>query len=124
MKKFCLFIPSLLLSFLALAACTSEKGPIEISGAEPPFLRQGSSRVEVTIRGSGFEEGAELEFLTKDGHKAEGLTVHSVRVVDSRTLQATVSADAQAPPGAFDIRVTLADRTGKGTELFGVVARQ
>ena len=109
---------------LALQGCSEEVQPIQVTQVEPAFVRQGDSRIEVTVRGRGFVEGAKIEFLVAGSDQPGEISVHSVRVIDSETMLVTVSADAQATPSAFDVRITFQERTGKGTELFGIAPRQ
>lgn len=123
-KNPAILLTAVFFSCLALPGCSEEAQPIEVTQVEPGFVRQGDSRVEVTVRGRGFAEGAQVEFLLPGTEQAGEITIHSVRVIDSETMVVTVSADPQATPSAFDVRITFQDRVGKGTELFGIAPRQ
>ncbi|HSR51341.1 MAG TPA: hypothetical protein VLV83_10970 [Acidobacteriota bacterium] len=121
----------LVLTAVTLAGCGAsapedkpQSSAIQILQAEPGFMHPGDTEVEVTLRGRGFAPGARVEFLISDtGNPAQGLTVHSVDFVDAETLKVSLSADAQAPPSILDVRVVVGQRSGSGTELFGVASK-
>ena len=110
----CLFV-------LVLAACRSSPPPA-VESTDPPYLEQGVQDVDVTIRGAGFDPNSRVRIRVSGTDAAGGVTVNSTRYVDARTLISNVDVAPDAATGVFDVEVEAGGRTGKGVEVFGVVA--
>lgn len=96
---------------------------IQVSDAIPNSGEQGTVSLNVTIKGRGFKNGAIAKFLKAGTTDPAGVTVTSTQFVSSTDLLATVNIADTATIGNFDIQVLSGGRTGKGTDLFSVVAK-
>ena len=97
---------------------------IQVTSANPNTGDQGTLGLNVTIGGKGFKKGAKANFYLKGTTNPAGITVRATKFVSDASLVATIDIAAGATPDDFDIVVANADgRTGKGTELFAVLAK-
>ena len=94
---------------------------VRVTSAEPASAVQGTTSLEVTIGGSGFDNSAAVKFLVTGTTNPGGVVVKKVVVVNAKKLVATIDVQGDAVVGQFDIEVSLtSDRKGKGTTLFSV----
>ncbi len=106
------------------AVPTASAQTISVTEAVPPTGEQGAFNLPVTIKGKGFKNGAQVKFYKGGTSDPSFINVKSTKFVSSTELLATIDiADLEAALGGFDIEVAVAGRTGKGTELFSVVAK-
>ena len=77
---------------------------VSVNGISPDSVVVGGS-VDVTITGSGFQDGASVSL---EGGQGPALVVSNVVVVNSTTIEATISIKAGGPPRnrLWDVRVT------------------
>jgi hypothetical protein len=97
-------------------------GQVEIESADPGFTKQGAQNIDVTVKGEGFEPGAEVRFFVTGTEDAGGITVNSTRFVDSNTLVGNIDVAPDATTGTYDVLVQVSGRTGKGVEVFGIAS--
>ncbi len=97
---------------------------IEVNSADPSVAAQGTVNLNVTIKGKGFRRGAVARFLvTGTAANTGGITVNATTFVGPNEVIANIDVSDTAELAKFDIEVQNADgRTGKGIELFDVVA--
>jgi hypothetical protein len=95
---------------------------ITVTSTNPSSADQGTT-LDVTIKGSGFKKGAKSQWLVTGTTDPGGVTVNSTTLIDSNTLVAniTIAPDAQTEL-KYDVEVYSAGRTGKGIEVFSVIA--
>jgi hypothetical protein len=94
---------------------------VKVTSAEPASAAQGTTSLDVTIGGSGFDDSAAVKFLVAGTPTPGGIVVTKVVVVNPKKLVATIDVEGDAVVGQFDIEVSLSsDRKGKGTTLFSV----
>ena len=94
---------------------------VRVTAADPASTSQGTTGLNVTISGSGFNASASVKFLVTGTTNPGGIEVTKVVVVNSKKLVATINAASDATVAQFDIEVSLSgDRKGKGTTLFSV----
>ena len=107
------------------AVPTASAQSISVTAADPPTGEQGTLNLSVLIKGKGFKNGAKAKFYMSGTTDPAGVNVKSTKYVNSTQLVATIDIADAAALALFDIEVSLADgRTGKGTELFSVVAKK
>jgi len=117
--------------FLSLALLTGALGlsspataqNIQVTSADPSSAPQGTVNLSVRIKGKGFKPGAEARFFVTGTSNPGGVTVHATTFVNPSELVANIDIDDAAVLGSFDIEVLAAGRTGKGIELFAVLAK-
>ena len=98
---------------------------ISVTAADPPTGEQGTLSLSVTIKGKGFKTGAQSQFFKTGTTNPAGVTVRSTKYVSATQIVATVDIADTAALAQFDIQVQNTDgRTGKGTELFSVLAKK
>jgi uncharacterized delta-60 repeat protein len=98
---------------------------ISVTAADPPTGEQGTLNLNVIIKGKGFKNGAKAKWFKTGTTDPAGVNVKSTQFVSSTQLIATIDIDDAAALAKFDIQVANADgRTGKGTELFSVLAKK
>lgn len=94
-------------------------GP-SVSGTDPAYGRQGDTRLDVRILGSGFDQGTTAAW-ERDGVPDPAVTVHGTRYVSSRELVATISIAPDATLDFYDVAVyTSSRKKGIGMEMFEV----
>jgi uncharacterized delta-60 repeat protein len=98
---------------------------ISVTAADPPTGEQGTLNLSVIIKGKGFKTGAKAKWFKTGTTDPAGVNVKSTQYVSSTQLIATIDIADAAALSKFDIQVANADgRTGKGTELFSVLAKR
>ena len=97
---------------------------ISVAAADPKVGEQGTLNLSVKITGKGFKNGAKAAFFKTKTTDPAGVNVKSTQFVSSTQLVVLVDIADAAALTMFDIQVANTDgRTGKGTELFSVVAK-
>ena len=96
---------------------------IQVTSANPSSAAQGTVNLNVTINGQGFKKGVLAKFYVTGTTDPGGVAVNSTTFVNSSELVANINVSQNGSISKFDILVTNTNgRTGKGTELFAVVA--
>jgi hypothetical protein len=108
---------------LLLVPATASAQKISVKSATPSAGEQGSIDLDVVIAGSGFGNGAKAHFFLSGTENPDGILVKNTRFVSSTQLVATIDIADTASLSYFDIRVVLAGRSGKGTDLFQVIQK-
>jgi len=115
---------ALLFGLPGVGAVQPASAQILVTAADPPAGEQGALNLSVKITGKGFKNGAKAKFLKTGTTDTAGVNVKSTQFVSSTQLIATVDIADAAALSLFDIQIANTDgRTGKGTELFSVVAK-
>ncbi|HSF16315.1 MAG TPA: hypothetical protein VLK65_12265 [Vicinamibacteria bacterium] len=96
---------------------------IKVDTADPPSAPQGTVNLNVTIRGSGFKNGAKSNFFVSGTQDPGGIGVKQTTFVSSTELLANIDIADTAVIAKFDIEVLSGGRRGKGTELFAVTEK-
>ena len=96
---------------------------ITVKSAAPPSGAQGTINLNVKITGSGFAPGAKAEFLKSGTVDPDGIRVNTTSYVSNTELTAHIDIADTAALSLFDIKVSAAGRSGKGTDLFRVDAK-
>lgn len=120
----CLALPRVVIVAFALVATCSPcvlAQRIEVNEANPSYAEQGTTNLEVTIKGKGFRNGSVAEFVIAGTENPGGITVNATHFVDGNTLRSNIDVASNANLSKFDIIVSFNRRTGKGKELFAVV---
>ena len=117
---------SVIVIFVAFIAAMFLAGPVAaqdivVSAADPASAAQGTTGLSVRITGKGFKRGATARFLRTGTSDPDGIVVNSTTYVSSDELIANIDVSPQTSLDKFDIEVSAAGRTGKGTEMFGVI---
>jgi hypothetical protein len=112
------------LVLLALGPVGAAWAQVLVTAADPSSATQGTTSLDVTISGSGFDSTAQVQFLVTGTENYGGIVVKKVSVRSSKRLVATIDVADTAVVDRFDIAVTLSgDRKGKGTTLFAVLRK-
>jgi len=93
---------------------------ITVKAAGPPSATQGTTSLNVKITGSGFAPGAKAEFLKSGTVDPDGIKVNTTSYISNTELTANIDIADTAALALFDIKVSVAGRSGKGTDLFRV----
>jgi hypothetical protein len=94
---------------------------VTVSTTTPNNAPQGTSGINITISGSGFESGAKATWLVSGTTDTGGVTVNSTTFVNSSQLVANISIANNATTGGYDVAVTTnSGRTGVGSDAFTV----
>ena len=96
---------------------------IEVNSADPASAEQATLDLDVVIKGNGFGQDSEVEFLVTGTTDPGGIQVNSVAVKGPKRLVANIDVAESAVVGDFDIEVRSNGRRGKGTELFTVLEK-
>ena len=96
---------------------------IKVTSADPPSAPQGTVNLNVTIRGSGFKNGAQANFFVTGTQNPGGIVVNQTTFLSSSKLVANIDIAEAAVISKFDIEVLSNGRRGKGTELFAVTVK-
>ena len=96
---------------------------IKVTSADPPSAPQGTVNLNVTIRGSGFKNGAQGNFFVTGTQNPGGIVVNQTTFLSSSKLVANIDVADTALISKFDIEVLSNGRRGKGTELFAVTEK-
>ena len=83
--------------------CFTVNAKPTLTDVQPDSLGQGATAQDLTLTGSGFQDGATVSF------SGTGITVNDVTFVDSTELTANVTVSGTATPGARDVTVTNPD---------------
>ncbi|MCL5287222.1 MAG: delta-60 repeat domain-containing protein, partial [Acidobacteria bacterium] len=121
-----LFSLSVLLVLVAglAGAPASQAQDVQVTSADPPAAEQGTITLDVTIKGKGFKNGALAKWFVTGTTNPGGVTVNSTTFISGSELRANITVADDATIASFDILVTNTNgRSGKGTELFAVVAK-
>jgi hypothetical protein len=112
---------------LGLGVCLTGAQPaaaqIQVTGTNPSAAPQGTINLNVTIAGSGFKKGASAQWFVTGTTNPGGVTVNSTAFNSSSKLTANITVSDTATIANFDVQVTSAGRTGKGTELFAITTK-
>lgn len=115
---------SVCLSVLAFPAPWAGAQEIAVTSAIPAAAEQGTVNLNVSIKGKGFKRGAVARFLLSGTNNPDGIRVNSTTYLGPGELIANIDIADGASTSKFDIDVMLLDgRTGKGIELFSVLAK-
>jgi hypothetical protein len=112
-----------LLALVSVGAPPAAAQQIQVTAADPPTGEQGTVNLSVKVTGKGFKPGAQAKWFVTGTTNPGGVTVNSTAFVSSTELTANITIDDAAVISNFDIQVQSGGRTGKGTELFAVVAK-
>jgi hypothetical protein len=97
---------------------------IQVTSADPPAAEQGTINLDVVIKGKGFKNGAQAKWFVTGTTNPGGVTVNSTTFISPTELRANITVADDATISTYDIQVTNSNgRSGKGTELFSVVAK-
>ena len=111
----------LLIAILGVAAPVNAFAQkITVKAATPPSGTQGTASLNVKITGSGFAPGAKAEFLKSGTVDPDGIKVNTTSYISNTELTANIDIADTAALSLFDIKVSAAGRSGKGTDLFRV----
>ena len=109
---------------LALAPMGVAWAQVKVTSADPASTTQGTVSLDVTINGSGFDNGSTARFLVTGTTIDGGISVQKVVFKNSKQLVATIDVADAATASKFDIEVTTTTgRKGKGTTLFSVLRK-
>ena len=109
---------------MLLAPAGAAVAQVQVTSADPTSASQGTVSLEVTINGTGFDNGSSVKFLVTGTADEGGIVVKKVVYRNSKRLTATIDVSDSAATSKFDIEVTTTTgRKGKGTTLFTVVAK-
>lgn len=116
--------PAVMLTLLAVTQAwlaNPALAQISVTSANPNTAVQGTTNLDVTVGGKGFQAGAKAQWFISGTTNPGGVTVNSTTFVNSTTLTANITVSGTASVGNFDIVVkNTSGRTGKGSELFAV----
>lgn len=119
---------------LGVAACGEPKGmPLEPAFAKPsgdptvaatdPDTAVQDTTLDVTVSGTGFDNGSSAEWLLA-GVADPRVRTNSTRYVSTRSLVANITIASDAVPAKYDVAVTTSNgKKGIGTERFVVQLR-
>jgi hypothetical protein len=96
---------------------------VQVTSTSPSAAPQGTINLDVTINGSGYKRGATAQWFITGTTNPGGVTVNSTSFRSSSQLIANITVATDATISGFDVQVTSAGRTGKGTDLFAVTAK-
>lgn len=96
---------------------------VQVNSTSPNAAAQGTTSLNVTINGNGFKRGAVAQWFVTGTTNPGGVTVNSTTFNTSTRLTANITIASDANISGFDVQVTSAGRTGKGTDLFAVTAK-
>jgi hypothetical protein len=106
---------------LALVACRAATGQITVISSTPNNAQQGTTALNVTVSGSGFEKGAKATWYVSGTTNSGGVTVNSTTFANSSTLVANITIAGNATVGSYDVAVKNSNgRTGVGSDAFTV----
>ena len=121
--RVCVLRAMLLAVLCVVAASSRANAQISVTLATPNSATPGTINLDVTVNGKGFKSGAKAQWFVTGTTNPGGVTVNSTKFVSSTALTANITVSDTAVLANFDVQVMNTDgRTGKGTELFAVVA--
>ncbi len=106
-----------------LVAGTAAAQKITVTAATPASGEQGTTSLVVKISGKNFAPGAQSQFFKSGTTDPSGITVHGTQFVSATEVDATIEIADTASLALFDIQVTAASRSGKGSDLFQVIQK-
>jgi len=134
MPRLRMFFRLVPLALLASLACTGPQDPAlepafakapadpTVTAADPDTAVQDTT-LDVTVIGTGFDNGSTAEWLLA-GVPDPGVHTNSTRYVSTRTLVANITIAGDAVPAKYDVAVTTTKgKKGIGTEMFVVQLR-
>ena len=110
-----------LLSLVGPAGSTAQQ--IQVSSTNPNSAAQATTNLNVTINGKGFQKGAAAKWFVTGTTNPGGVTVNSTTFNTTTQLTANITVAADATISGYDVQVTAAGRTGKGSDLFAVTQK-
>src|SRR5690242_730279 len=91
-----------------------------VTSASPSYAYQGTVNLDVTINGSGFDQGTKASWYL-NGLPSAKITVNSTSYVSASQLIANISVASDAAINAYDIVVTTSTtKQGIGSDCFAV----
>ena len=78
---------------------------VTVTGMSQTAVSRGATDLPVTITGTGFEPGSQVEIPNSDSSSAGAVTVSNVTVVSDSEITATLSVPLGSPIGPRDVRV-------------------
>ena len=115
MRKYLLFTIICLATGLVVTPFnTFAAAKIKISQVTPKVVKQNDIKI-LSIKGSGFQKGAELDL-------GEGITVLSANITNKK-IKAQITADLDAPIGKRDVVITNPDGE-KGQKKRGLLVKK
>jgi hypothetical protein len=115
MLRVCLLVAAFCLN---LRPATAQ---ITVTSSTPNNAQQGTTTLNVTVAGSGFEQGGIATWYVTGTTSTGGVTVNSTTFVNSSQLVANISIAANATVSGYDVTVKNSNgRTGVGSDLFTV----
>ena len=116
-------LASLLLLVVLGSLAVPVEAQVKVQSANPSSAAQGTTNLIVKIGGSGFKSGGQQVVFDVSGTtNPGGITVNSAAFVSNSEVDANITVSSTATISGFDIYVTSGGRTGKGTDLFSVLA--
>jgi hypothetical protein len=110
-----------LLCACLLASAAFATAQIQVNSTNPNTGPQGTTNLNVTVKGSGFKKGAKAQWFVSGTTNPGGVTVNSTAFNSSSQLTANITISTTAVMSGFDVVVTNADgRTGVGRDAFTV----
>lgn len=122
-KKFAWFAWLALCCGIFLLSPILTRAQIQVTSTSPNAAPQGTVNLDVTVNGNGFKKGATAQWFVTGTENPGGVTVNSTTFRSSSQLIANISVATDAAISGFDVKVTSAGRTGKGTDLFAVTQK-
>jgi len=111
-----------LLPLLLAASPAFAQDPV-VTAADPDMAEQETYDLVVKITGNNFGVDSQVDFFVAGTTDPGGIHVKHVKRKNPKTLEATIDVAPGAAVELFDIQVRTNGRTGKGTELFRVLAK-
>jgi hypothetical protein len=110
-----------LLGACLLASAAFATAQIQVNSTNPNTAPQGTTNLNVTVKGNGFKKGAKTQWFVSGTTNSGGVTVNSTAFNSSSQLTANITVSTTAVTSGFDVVVTNADgRTGVGRDAFTV----
>src|SRR5262245_4824689 len=123
MKRNSACLAWLIFLVLFLTVADGASAQVQVDSTDPNAAPQGSTNLNVTIKGNGFKRGATAKWFVTGTTNPGGVTVNSTTLRSSSQLVANITIAGDAVIANFDVQVMSAGRTGKGTDLFAVTAK-
>ena len=109
--------------FPLVGSSVSTAQQIQVSSTNPNAAPQGTTSLNVTVNGKGFQKGAAAKWFVTGTTNPGGVTVNSTTFNSSTQLTANITIASDATISGFDVQVAAAGRTGKGSDLFAVTQK-
>jgi hypothetical protein len=112
------------LALLVLVCPAPASAQVQVTSTIPSAVPQGTTNLDVTITGNGFDKGTTSKWFVTGTTNPGGVTVNSTVFKSSTQLTANITVAADATIGGYDVVVTTATRrTGKGTDASTITAK-